>query len=337
MTAALAIEVTGNATDAANALDSVGDSAERMADRVEAASRSAETAAGGLDRVGESADNLDDKAGRATGALGALASGFELAGAEQYAGALQGAALATDFLSGVGQALTLVTEAQGLANIRATVTTKAKAAAERVGAAATRVMAAGQWALNAAMSANPIGLVILAVVALVAIFVVAYKKSETFRNIVNAVMEAVKGKIDQVVDVVQVLVTWVKDKLTTAFQNAKDVAGRVWQAIKDGIDVATKPLQAVVDLIQNIIDKLKNINWPEPPGWMKKIGEGAGKLFSVGTDSAVMGGAGVGGGGVTLLMPVTIGVATDPAGTARQLEGIAQRASRRVGGWSSPW
>jgi phage-related protein len=54
-------------------------------------------------------------------------------------------------------------------------------------------MTAAQWALNAAMSANPIGLVILAIVALVAIVVIAYKRSETFRNIVQAAFRAVLG------------------------------------------------------------------------------------------------------------------------------------------------
>jgi len=49
---------------------------------------------------------------------------------------------------------------------------------------ATKAAAAGQWLLNAAMSANPIGLVILALVALAAGFVLLWNHSETFRNIV---------------------------------------------------------------------------------------------------------------------------------------------------------
>jgi phage-related protein len=52
-----------------------------------------------------------------------------------------------------------------------------------------------QAALNLVMYANPIGLVVLAIVALVAILVVAYQKSETFRNIVNSAFGAVWGVI----------------------------------------------------------------------------------------------------------------------------------------------
>jgi hypothetical protein len=56
---------------------------------------------------------------------------------------------------------------------------------------ATKIWTVVQTALNVVMALNPIGLVVLAIIALVAIFVVAYKKSETFRNIVNGVLKAV--------------------------------------------------------------------------------------------------------------------------------------------------
>jgi len=59
-------------------------------------------------------------------------------------------------------------------------------------AGAQRALTAAQWLLNAAMTANPIGLVIAALVLLGAGLVVAYKHSETFRNIVNGAFSAVK-------------------------------------------------------------------------------------------------------------------------------------------------
>src|SRR5690606_36464480 len=57
--------------------------------------------------------------------------------------------------------------------------------------AATRVWAGVQWLLNAAMTANPIGLVVVAIAALVAGIVLAYRRSETFREIVNAAFQAI--------------------------------------------------------------------------------------------------------------------------------------------------
>lgn len=52
--------------------------------------------------------------------------------------------------------------------------------------AATIAWTGVQWLLNAAMTANPIGIVIAIIVALVAAIVIAYQKSETFRSIVQA-------------------------------------------------------------------------------------------------------------------------------------------------------
>ena len=60
-------------------------------------------------------------------------------------------------------------------------------------AAATKVVAAAQWLLNAALSANPIGIVIIAVAALVGGFILLYKKSETFRTAVNNLWKGFTG------------------------------------------------------------------------------------------------------------------------------------------------
>lgn len=51
--------------------------------------------------------------------------------------------------------------------------------------AITKTATAAQWLLNAALDANPIGIVTLALAALAVGLIYAYKHSETFRNIVN--------------------------------------------------------------------------------------------------------------------------------------------------------
>lgn len=55
------------------------------------------------------------------------------------------------------------------------------------------------WSLNAAMTANPVGVVVVAIAALVAVLILAYKNSETFRNIVNAVAGALKSAAEAVI------------------------------------------------------------------------------------------------------------------------------------------
>ena len=58
--------------------------------------------------------------------------------------------------------------------------------------AAFGVLAASIMAVNLAMSLNPVSLIVIGIVALGAALVVAYKKFEGFRNIVDAVFEGIK-------------------------------------------------------------------------------------------------------------------------------------------------
>lgn len=67
-------------------------------------------------------------------------------------------------------------------------------------AGASKVFAAAQAALDAVMSLSPIGIAVVAIGALVAVFVLAYKHIKPFRDIVNKTGEAIKklftGKYD---------------------------------------------------------------------------------------------------------------------------------------------
>lgn len=62
--------------------------------------------------------------------------------------------------------------------------------------AVTRGYAVAQGILNAVMAANPVGLIIVGILALVTLLVVAYKKSDTFRGIVQAAWAGIKAGWD---------------------------------------------------------------------------------------------------------------------------------------------
>ena len=83
---------------------------------------------------------------------------------------------------------------------------------------------AAQVALNAVMAANPVGVVIAAITALVAIVIVAYQKSETFRNVVNTVWDAMRSGAATIAGAFQPVVYWL-DRITNA-------AWGVWNAIR---------------------------------------------------------------------------------------------------------
>jgi hypothetical protein len=76
--------------------------------------------------------------------------------------------------------------------------------------AATGAWAAVQAVLNVALTANPIGLIVLAIAALVAAIVIAYKKSETFRTIVQTALAGVRVAFDWLKRVAGAALEWIK-------------------------------------------------------------------------------------------------------------------------------
>lgn len=88
-------------------------------------------------------------------------------------------------------------------------------------AVAQKAVAAGQWLINAAMSANPIGLVIAAIALLVTGLIIAYKKSATFRKIVNGAFQGVKA-------VAGAVLGW----LSKAVRSTIDFVRKHWSLIK---------------------------------------------------------------------------------------------------------
>ncbi|MFI5833217.1 hypothetical protein ACIA5A_06020 [Micromonospora sp. NPDC051300] len=103
-------------------------------------------------------------------------------------GVMQGFAVAVGAVVVAVKAYELYTKAAAIATTVWSVATK-------VAAAASKVWAGVQWLLNAALLANPIGIVVLAIGALVAAVVIAYKNSETFRDIVQGAWQGIQAAV----------------------------------------------------------------------------------------------------------------------------------------------
>ncbi|TDD54592.1 hypothetical protein E1286_05225 [Nonomuraea terrae] len=122
--------------------------------------------------------------------------------------------------------------------------------------AATAAWTAIQWALNAALNANPIGLIVIAIAALVAGLIYAYQNSETFRNIVDAAFKAIGEAATWVWETV---LKPVFDALVALWQNViAPAATWLWQTIIkpafDGIGAAVQ--WAWTNLIQPAVQAL---------------------------------------------------------------------------------
>lgn len=120
--------------------------------------------------------------------------------------------------------------------------------------AATTAMTAAQWLLNAALTANPIGLVVVGLGLLIGAVIVAYKRSEVFRRIVDA---AFKG----VLRAAQAAWTWVQAN---------------WPLL---LAIITGPIGLAVRFVVTHIDTIK-AKFAAVPGAIRSAFAGAGSWLA---------------------------------------------------------
>ena len=107
-----------------------------------------------------------------------------------------------------------------------------------------------QWAINAAMNANPIGIIITLVAGLVTAIITLWNTNEDFRNGVIEIWTSVK---DWIAGAVESVVSW----FTTAGENIRSFFTNVGTAVSDKArDIA----RAVRDGVQSAIDWLRELS-----------------------------------------------------------------------------
>lgn len=293
----------GTAADAVDALSSAmrgeADPAERLGLGLSAAAVKAEMAAEGTDKLTGSAAtaakaqatmNLITKQGSASWGQFAAQSGTA-AEAQQIAGASMknmASTLGTVLLpaaTAVGNAMAglagwiqqnstfvlilvgvIATLAGGI--LAAAAAIKIYQIAQTAAAAATKVWAGVQWLLNAALNANPISVVIIAIVALVAAIVILWKKSDAFRNFFIAVWKAITAAAAAAWTAIVGAVQVAGAAVTAAWRAVQAAAAVVWNAIKasvgaviGAIKVAIQGLQTAVNAVWTAIKTAAKTVW----------------------------------------------------------------------------
>lgn len=180
--------------------------------------------------------------------------------------------------------------------------------------------AAAQWILNAALTANPVGIVVVAVVALGVALVVAYRHSQTFRNIVAQAFQIVRqygvlmlGPIGLYIKLIQL-----------AWQHSatfREIATAAFKAVEDAI-------QAVISAISGVVGAIGRIHFPSKPGWIPFSAPGG---YSVPSPFLAGGPAALSTGTGGMVVNVSVSGAVDPEATAIQIRRILERYDRRRG------
>lgn len=194
---AMSYRLFGEDVSASKAMKGVGDAADTAGEKIEDAAGKGDS----LGRVGDHADVSEQRIMGLKDSVDGLSTVLQGPGEQGVAAYLQGWA---DMASGVANFII-----PSLGMLRPSVLKNAAATAwstttQYAAATAAKVMAAGQWLLNAALAANPIGLVVIAIIALIGIFVLAYNKVGWFRAMVDAAWAGIQAAISAVV-------AWFKD------------------------------------------------------------------------------------------------------------------------------
>jgi hypothetical protein len=133
---------------------------------------------------------------------------------------------------------------------------------------ATKIQTLAQKGLNFVMKMNPIAKVIAVVSLLVAGFVLAYKKSDTFRGIVDKVWAALKVAWEWIKRAGAAVGTWIVDKFQLGVEKVKN--------IRDAIGGFIDKIRDAIGWVRDLGEKIKNI-----PG-VGFLGDVAGGIFGGG-------------------------------------------------------
>ena len=116
-----------------------------------------------------------------------------------------------------------------------------------------KTIAVGAKALWAILMANPIGLVIGLLVALVAGFVALWNNCEGFRQFWIDLWEVIKQKTSEVVEAIKTFFTDMWTKITEIFNSVKETVQSAWETIKNivqvGVMLIAEILQTAFELI----------------------------------------------------------------------------------------
>ena len=149
--------------------------------------------------------------------------------------------------------------------------TLATAAAQGVVKAATLAWTGVQKVLNIVLTANPIGLVIAAIGALVTAVIYAYNNCEGFRKIVNKVWEAIKPLATAIMNGLAKAIEWLVEKCKEAWEWLKNILGLGGKKAEVKVEVK-RPKKAAPSIdLGEVQNKYKNAGKTTPKVKTPKI------------------------------------------------------------------
>lgn len=121
------------------------------------------------------------------------------------------------------------------------------------------LVTAVQTALNFVMAMNPIGLIVLAIVGLIAILVVLWNKSETFRNVVLGIFEAIKTAFNTVVEAVKFAINLIVSYFQFWLNVWRTVINTIRNLVSNFINFVKTVPSKIISFFTSLPSKMANI------------------------------------------------------------------------------
>ena len=134
-----------------------------------------------------------------------------------------------------------------------------------------------QWLLNTAMNANPIGLIIAGITALVAAFAVLWNKSEAFRNFFIGMWEGIKATVGAIWDGIKAIFEGAWEGIKIIWDAVVEYFTAIWEGIKFVFDVVADYFKMIFETAWNYI----KLVWDTVVGYFKLVWEGIKTVFTV--------------------------------------------------------
>jgi hypothetical protein len=179
---------------------------------------------------------------------------------------------------------------------------------------ATTLWTAAQWLLNAALDANPVGLIVIALAALAAGLYLAYRHSATFRAIVQGAFAAARSAVESIAGPLHAVVA--------AFEDLYSRSAGLRASVVNAFTAILHAIEAVAGAVGDLLGKIASIHFPSKPSWVPL--------------TAPVGVTGLAAGGYAMpasgpIVNVTITGAIDPESTAIAIRRVLDRYDRRRG------
>lgn len=131
-----------------------------------------------------------------------------------------------------------------------------------------KAVAAAQWLINAAMEANPIGIIISLIAGLVAAFITLWNTSEDFRNFWIGLWEKIQEASKPIIEALSEWFSKAWDKIKEVWETVYPFFVRLWEGIKETFEEVKPYLEAIfkaaweaIKIVWNVVTAYFSAIW----------------------------------------------------------------------------